>query len=145
MTTEKTIISGLLIAIISSGIVLGLLVVLSDYRINSSLIDVYGNNLAKWADKHHVNIKINGLVINGVGPNSGGYSPVYWSYPFINQSITEMFRTNLKKVIDQRSCSFWNLHFYLSKDISNDTKEQLLENIGCFGTFEFSNVSWGLD
>jgi len=116
-----------------------------------SEIDTYGENLAKWADKNHELIKINGLQIQGVGPNAGGYSDIYYGGFYGTEEgnddygggKTETFRINLNSIISASSCQKSALD-YLSTDFKDDTKTEMLSKIGCLGNFEFAKLSEGL-
>jgi hypothetical protein len=110
----------------------------SDLILSEGELDIYGNALAEWADEHHAVIMINGLDIQRVGPNAGGYSPIYW-----DNSI-EDYRRNLDGLIARSFCDVDELQEYLSVDISGDTKEDLVSNIKCLGDIEFSELSEGL-
>jgi hypothetical protein len=88
-------------------------------------------------------MKINGVQIQHVGPNAGGYSLVYWGETYYNGVFIDL-KANLQGLIDGSNCNESELFNYFARGYSEeDSKEILIENIGCLGDVEFGEVFYG--
>jgi hypothetical protein len=130
-----------------------------------------GQHFANWSNYYHQTIKINGKPVNIVGPNSGGYSPVFWQLPLTMARSDKMLeeikeqnqvvRDNLKQLVKQSNCNLKELVTYLKQFVDplmkytnpqtwdeqawkNATPQAIAKELSCLGEFEFKEVMWGI-
>ena len=110
-----------------------------------------GSKLAEWAYNHQQTIRINGKPINYIGEviwttYSNGdcrrTTVVKWPSNGENGDAANAVRYNLRKLIEESSCSSPLISLYPSKldnseELKELTAEQLAQELNCLGQFEF--------
>ena len=136
-------------------------------------VETIGQHLARWSNYYHQTIKIDERPVNTMGPNSGGYSPVYWQLtlntafedPKWLQSIKEqnqVVRDNLKQLVKQSNCNLKEMTTYLKQFVDPSMKytnpeswdeqvyekatpEVIAKELSCLGKCEFKEVFFGIE
>jgi len=126
-------------------------------EITDERLNIYGEILAKWADKNHVTIEINRLPINYAGPNPGGPSSVYWKHPILNdkeryiqagrefevefaENKLEEMRTNLRTIIEESGCDVRTLENAYKTLASDEDQNAISVKFLCLGSIEYKLI-----